>query len=376
MTKMISSIRLVLILLVTLTLLPHTAHAQDNQDQNKQKFNPATFHGINPGAPIWDDKIKLTKTKARQIASTGTRAIRINFRLDGHETWTPALLKKYDVIIRTAKSARFEILGLVCNEATAGGQKAWNDTSKGANNKFVNDFAANTALLAERYKHQIKTWEIWNEPDAWDNNKFRTQPQKAGLTYILPEVLAHMLVETNLALRNTKSGDLIKDHDIKFVTGGLFAHDIGGSFSTSAPYLQELYNQSAIFNDFKNKTGKAYPWDMLGYHFYIDQGKQLDAKKLGKYLNEITKTARKNNDPSNMLITEFGWHTDAISQDMQSTNLAITYNVLSKRKDIVGTYWYQWIDEPSQSRGLVKSNIKQPKKALKEFKARCQGKKK
>ncbi|QDU34520.1 hypothetical protein KS4_25900 [Poriferisphaera corsica] len=339
------------------------------------KNTPSTFHGINAGAPIWNGETKLTKYRIYQIASTGTRAIRINFRLDGNKEWTPELLKKYDIIIRHAHNARFKILGLLCNESTPGGQRLWNTTSPSPNNQYVKDFSQNAALLVDRYKRYIKTWEIWNEPDAWTNINYRSNPRQAGGTYILPEVFAHMLVQTNLALRNNKRGNLINDYNIKLVTGGLFAHDINNTQNTAAPYLQSLYNQTTTFNQFKEKKQTPYPWHILGYHFYIDQGKKLNPKKLTSYLDAITKTARENHDSSLLLITEFGWPTNPPSEQIQAENLAATYDIFQQRNDILGSYWYQWTDEPTQARGLIKKNsIQYSKRALDIFRKYCKTK--
>ncbi|QQE12512.1 hypothetical protein JD969_03305 [Planctomycetota bacterium] len=354
--------------MLSLALLAPSASAQSA----KRDIDHATFHGVNAGAPIWETNIRLNKQKIEEIASSGTRAIRVNFRLDhGYEQWDEELLKQYDYIINTARAADLQILGLMCNEATSGGQKGWNDTSKGAKNKYVQDFAKNAALLANRYKDSINTWEIWNEPGAWNNPNYVNDPQNAGITYILPEVYAHMLVETNLALRNSRNGNLIEKYDIKLVTGGLFAHDIAGNFSTGSPYIQDVYNQKKTFKAFQAKTGKKYPWDIFGYHFYISQGTKLDPAYLNRYFDDIIKTVRANGDKSNMLITEFGWPTISLDEEGQAENLAITYDVMESRDDVAGSYWYQWLDEPEERRGLIYDNVKNPKKAYIEFQKRC-----
>ena len=76
-------------------------------------------------------------------------------------------------------------------ETVAGGQTAWNlDPNGNGTNAYVATFASTAVQLVDRYKDDVKQWEVWNEPNAWSNPNFQTDPTHAGGTYILPRVYA------------------------------------------------------------------------------------------------------------------------------------------------------------------------------------------
>lgn len=332
------------------------------------------FYGLNAGAPVWNGAIQLTPQEATQIASTGTGAIRVNFRLDaGAAQWNSTQLGYYDQIIANARNAGLKVLGLMSNETVAGGQFAWNDDPDGDGvNGYVTDFASTAQLLVDRYKGDIKQWEVWNEPNAWANPAYASDPQNAGGTYILPRVYAQMLSQTYLGL-NSGGQSLLEDHGITLATGGLLAHDIGGSFSTAMPYFNEVYDQTGVWNQFETTAGRRYPWDDFGYHFYISQGSLVSQSQLANYFNAVRSAKSARNDPSDILVTEFGWQTVGTNtEQLQRDNMAAAYDYLAAQSDVSGTYWYQWEDDPGENWGLVYANGA-PKLAYAEFAARNGG---
>ncbi len=151
------------------------------------------FHGLNAGAPVWNGAVIFTPQKAGLFAAAGTKSVRINFRLDaGATSWNSTQLALYDQVIANAKAAGLEVLGLFSNETVAGGQAAWNvDPNGNGTNPYVAAFADTALLLADRYKSDVKQWEVWNEPNAWSNPNYQNEPTQAGGTYILPRVYAH-----------------------------------------------------------------------------------------------------------------------------------------------------------------------------------------
>jgi len=50
----------------------------------------------------------------------------------------------------------------------------------------------------------------------------------------------------------------------RFPTGGLFAHDISGAFSTSRSYMTNVYKQNTIWNAFESIAGGATPGTTSG----------------------------------------------------------------------------------------------------------------
>jgi hypothetical protein len=316
------------------------------------------FHGINAGAPIWDGVIQFTKEKAAAIAATGCRAVRINFRLDGHGSWDADLLSQYDTVIQHARNNHLVVLGLICNEARPVGQAHYNDDPDGDGlNAYVHDFAATALLLVDRYKSDIKRWEIWNEPGAWTNPNWANDPRNAGGTYILPAVYANLLAETYKQLNHYNGRTILTTHGIKLVSGGLFAHDIGGSFSTGMDYMLRVYDQTAVWDALEAATGRRYPWDYFGYHFYLNAGEPVSTQEIGDYLNDVRTGQAARGDHSPLLITEFGWTTAGPSESLQRDNMRETYTFLESRPFIAGTYWYQWQDEsPTVKYGLLRAD--------------------
>ncbi|HMP07619.1 MAG TPA: hypothetical protein PJ982_14815, partial [Lacipirellulaceae bacterium] len=154
--------------------------------------------------------------------------------------------------------------------------------------------------------------------------------------------------------------------------GGLLAHDIGGSFSTAMDYMQQVYNQSAIWNSLQADVGVRYPWQDFGYHFYISQGSAVTPAQLTSYFNAVRSTQTAHGDSTPILVTEFGWQTVGTNtEELQRDNMATAYDVLAARSDVSGTYWYQWEDDPTGAWGLVHGNGA-PKLAYHEFAARNQ----
>ena len=172
---------------------------------------------------------------------------------------------------------------------------------------------------------------------------------------------------------NTVGQSLLDDHNISLATGGLLAHDIGGSFSTAMPYFQDVYNQSNVWTSFQADTGINYPWADFGYHFYISQGSLVSQSQIANYFNAVRSTKTTNNDLSHIVVTEFGWQTvGSNTQELQRDNMATAYDYLESQPDVSGTYWYQWEDDPGENWGILFGNGA-PKLSYQEFAARNQG---
>jgi len=328
------------------------------------------FAGVNAGAPIWGGTILFDAAKADAIAATGCRAVRLNFRLDGNTSWNTALLNKYDTIVNTAAARGFEVLGILCNEIMPVGQSAWNDDPDGdGQNAYVTGFSTTAYMLIDRYKDRIKRFEIWNEPDAWTNPNYASDPRNAGGTYMLPRVYARLLTETYLQCNWYDGRRLLTDHGVSLCTGGLFAHEIGGSnpYGFSYQYMGDVYAQ-AVWDWMQSNTGRRYPWDLFGYHFYLHQGTSFSASQLASYLNAMQARKAANGDAAPILVTEFGWRSDAISESLQAANLRDAFNYLKGRADVARAYWYQWQDEPGGAWGIVRGDGS-PKPAHAEFAA-------
>ncbi len=331
---------------------------------------PPPFVGVNPGAPIWNGNILLNDALAADIASSGCRFVRVNFRIDGNATWTPQHLAKYDQIVASAKAYNLEILGLVAYEAVAAGQADWNENyNSGGMNPFVNTFADTAWLLIDRYKDDIKLWEVWNEPSCWSVPP-SSNPLNPGCFYIWPANYANVLAQTYLRCVQNGGANYLQNNGIAFVTGGLFAHDIGGSFSTASDYMNAVYQQSAVWNAFEAQTGRRYPWDYFGYHFYLNQGEPVSTSELNAYFSNIRFWKDVYNDDTPFMVTEFGWNTASVSTQLQASNLTATYNWMRTQTDITSAMWYQWNNGGNGDWGLTFS-LGNPKPSYFAFAEQC-----
>ena len=336
------------------------------------------FVGVNPGAPIWGGSILFTDALAADIAATGCRFVRINFRIDGNSTWKSSLLAKYDTIIANARNHDLQVLGLICYEMLPAGQDQWNDDPDGNGmNSYVTDFAATAYMLINRYRNDVKVWEVWNEPDCWGIDPAHNDPRYVGCFYILPRVYANVLAETYKQCNYYSGRTLLTDYGILLSTGGLFAHEIGG-LNPPTGYADELYSTRAgcsgnncFWNDFEALTGRRYPWDYFGFHFYLDQGQAVQTSKLAYYFDQVQVKKNQYADPTDFLVTEFGWNTyyPEMPQQLQADNLRDSYNYMRSRGDIASAHWFCWADWGTDQWGLVSGST--PKLSYAEFVDQC-----
>ncbi|MCC6558768.1 MAG: hypothetical protein IT372_38030 [Polyangiaceae bacterium] len=301
-----------------------------------------SFYGMNAGAPVWQGQVILDVAYAEQMAITGARAARVNFRIDGAADWDAGKLAQYDGIIDAVIAAGMEPVGLLAYEAVNGGQAQWNDDPDGDGfNDYVDGFAGASQVLFDHFNGRVRRWEIWNEPNCWSNPGYANDPQSAGCTYILPRVFSKAMAE--VFVRNEA---LFASGSVSMISGGLFAHDIGGSSSPATDYLGEVYSDG-VWDWLEANKGRRYPWDWLGYHLYVDQGVQTDGAAISAYLSAVRDLAGNSGDPAPFSITEIGWTTAAVSEDVQAANLTTALDLLSARADVADVHWFSFRDAPA-----------------------------
>ena len=311
---------------------------------------PCPFYGLNPGAPVWNGQVVLDSAYAQALAATGAGSVRVDFRLDGASSWDGPKLAQYDGIVDAVLAAGLEPLGLLAYEGVIGGQSQWNDDpDQDGYNAYVESFASTTEILFAHFQGRIRRWEIWNEPDCWSNPNYASDPQNAGCSYLLPRVLAKLLAESYV--RNEAA---ITSGAVSLVSGGLFAHDIGGSYSPAIGYLTELYGQS-VWDWMEQNMGRRYPWDGLGYHLYVEQGQATDGVLMGQYLDDVRALANAEADSAPFHVTEFGWTTAGVSEAVQAANLTTAFDLFAARPDITAAYWFSYRDAPNLYFGLTDS---------------------
>ena len=303
---------------------------------------PCSFYGMNAGAPVSQGDVLLDEELAKEIKGAGVGSVRVSFRLDGAADWDAGKLSEYDDIIDAVLAAKLEPVGLLAYDAVQGGQDAWNDDpDEDGLNDYVDSFAGTSQVLFAHFKGRVRQWEIWNEPSCWSSPDHATDPQNAGCTYLLPRVFSRMMAE--VFVRNEA---LFAQGAVSMIAGGLFASDLGGSSSPATDYLAEVYSDG-VWDSLQASVGRRYPWDRLGYHLYVDQGVETDGATMAAYLSAVRALAGQKGDTAPFSITEIGWTTLEVSEDVQAANLKEAMDLLSARADVADAHWFSFRDAPA-----------------------------
>src|SRR5258708_2797156 len=166
-----------------------------NQHASIKTSTPATAPGTVPlgiqaGQPIDDNgNILITSSVASRMAASGSKWIRVNFRLGPYASDTPQFYTAYDSIVSLLTSKGLQVVGLMSNESWQGSQTDWTANNweivhGNGENTYIDNFCLEFARMALHYQGQITYWEIWNEPNAY------TTPGSGGVytggTFIYP----------------------------------------------------------------------------------------------------------------------------------------------------------------------------------------------
>lgn len=289
------------------------------------------------GPSVYDLQNGLTEDYAQHVDHAGIGGLRMGFRIDTQTTWDQALFDQYDAYLAVAKEHGLDVMGIVLYESTTGTQADWNSgyDSTGMS-PYVQTFVDTAKLLMDRYGDQIKDWEIWNEPNAWTNSNYQNDPTNAGGTYILPLVYSKMLAEVYVQANAT-----ITSKGLHLIAGGLFAHDIGGSFSPATDYAQQVY-EDGPWDWMQANYGRRYPWDGFGYHIYIDQGGATTSAHILQYVDAIQALKVQESDDVPLWITEFGWQSPMpLSDVQQAANLDTALTTFESRGDVARTFVFK-----------------------------------
>ena len=338
------------------------------------------------------------------MQSAGAGWVRVNFRLgECFQNWTisscrsdgQTALQVYETVVTNARAKNLKVLGLLSNEAWHGNQPDWtannaeNTAGGTGDNAYIQAFAQSAAgPLAGKFDGThgplVDAWEVWNEPNAWTSNPAPGVFQ--GSSYIYPSNFAWLLKRSKEAIKAARPGGVV-------ISGGLFAHDPGGaampvsengmtrravkrgdqpgarrpatasvsctsSVPSGADYLCLTYQMGI------SKAGwqaGSYPFDQVGQHLYVDQGRTTSSTKLKSHLQDLrnayvayegSTTAKKTH------VTEVGWATPPVSASVQSQNLKTAYTTFRRTSYVGRAYWFNVQDIPEGGLyfGLVDSN--------------------
>ena len=293
------------------------------------------YSGNGPG--VYNLQNGLTEQYAQHVDQAGIGGLRMGFRIDTQTTWDQALFDQYDAYMAVAREHGLDVMGIVLYESTTGGQADWNSGYDATGmSPYVQTFVDTAKLLMTRYGDQVKYWEIWNEPNTWTNSNYANDPTHAGGTYILPRVYSKMLAEVFV-----QANSVITSKGLHLIAGGLFAHDIGGSFSPATDYAQQVY-QLGPWDWMQANYGRRYPWDGYGYHIYIDQGGATSSSHILQYVDAIQQLKVQESDYVPLWITEFGWQSPKpVSDAQQAANLDTALTTFESRGDVARTFVFK-----------------------------------
>lgn len=302
--------------------------------------------GIQAGQPIDDNgNILLTNNVISRMGESGAAWVRINFRLGPYTSDTPQFYATYDKIVDDLRSQGFQVMGLMSNESWPGNQSDWTEnnfehTGKDGYNSYIDQFGYAFSRMAKHWEGKITYWEIWNEPNAYSISS--PGGFYDGNTFIYPSNFAAMLAHVYSQV------NLYNHTNVKIISGGLFGHNMGGynSASSGESYLNSTYDMGV------NKTGKfawakaaigTYPLDAVGQHLYLDQVATLNNSGFSAYLDNVHRVVTRWEGASakKTWMTEFGWNTKSVNENIQSNNLSNALTIINSKSYVAGALWFQ-----------------------------------
>lgn len=336
------------------------------------------------------------------MQTAGAGWVRVNFRLGAcFKDWTSAgcngttALQTYAPVVKGARDAGLQVLGLLSNESWPGDQQQWTagnaeTTERTGDNQYARDFSAKAAgVLAAAFAGQIAAWEIWNEPNAW--TFVGANGQVSGGTFLYPSNFAWLLKRSYQAIKTADSTNP------QVISGGVLGHDPagvarvlvedgrarrvtvrgdlagtgllrqpasgGGACSASIPtsgadYVCATYAMGIA------KAGwvsVSYPLDGVGQHLYVDQGGPTSSAKLKSFFDDLRNAYGAYEGQTTIKkthVTEIGWTTDFVPPAVQAKNLQTAYQTARSIAYVLRSYWFnvQDIPEASLAYGLVNGN--------------------
>lgn len=204
---------------------------------------------INPGwATNTNGEPRLDERYVNQLRADGSRSMRIEYSLRGHDIWTYNLLYQYEQMCKFAQSAGMKISLLVDQGTVWGHPYEWdanNTETQGGDgtNPYMDKLIDTTAMIIDRYGGYFDAIEVWNEPEHPD-------------TRISESVMARLLTGMYDRVKPLKPS-------IDIVYGG---HMI----SSGTEYLDKVF---AYGEEHCGWTPTAPKMNALGLHFYNGQGR-------------------------------------------------------------------------------------------------------
>jgi hypothetical protein len=116
--------------------------------------------------------------------------------------------------------------------------------------------------------------------------------------------------------------------------------------TSGADYLCATYEMGIRKAEWK---AGAYPLDHVGQHLYLDQGGNTTREQHSTFLLDLRKAYLLFEGPRTSKqthITEFGWTTAYVSEQVQATNLKVAYDTYEETSYVGRAYWFSVQDVP------------------------------
>lgn len=244
--------------------------------------------------PYWPDVpdhgVCYTEQMAEDIRHLGAEWMRCEFICTRQGDID---LAGWDEIAQRAQRNGLRVIGLLDYSTLQGADK--NDW---ATPEYAQRFAERAAFIANRYKNQVRVWEIWNEPNLPD---FRLEP----------EPYANLLALTYRAIKAVDNRAIV-------CAAGLAGCWSGDNNLQAKQYLEDLY-ESAACKAFRAERG-FYPFDAVANHPYAWD--KPASKYMERALNDnVLSVMRRYGDAAKPIyITEVGWDVDPESPTTMGPN--------------------------------------------------------
>lgn len=234
--------------------------------------------------PYWPDVpnhgVCYTPEMAEDIRQLGAQWMRCEFICTREGDMD---LVGWDEIITRAQANGLQIIGLLDYSTLQGANK-----DEWASSEYAAQFAKRAAFIANRYKNQVRVWEIWNEPNLPD---FKLEP----------EPYAALLALTYRAIKSV-------DNRAVVCAAGLAGCWSGENNLQAKQYLEELY-ESAACRAFHAERG-FYPFDAVADHPYAWNRPPSAYLEQAITENILSVMRRYGDGAKPIYITEIGWDVD------------------------------------------------------------------
>lgn len=280
---------------------------------------PAPYYGVNHDF-VWTKDEEIPALIAA-MKDARVQAVRIPIRWTmvepqrGKWTWG-----KVDSVVRQIRAANIDILGLLMSvppwasgidpAKVEGFPDCYAPTD-------MNDWSEFVHRCTERYKAEIRCWEVWNEENGQDFYK----PMPDAKVYV------SILKAANEAIKNA-------DPKATVVMGGLQMNGIIANPWSPVKvenFLQFIYDAG----------GRPY-FDVVNIHPYVLATENEGPSYCAKLVRDTAEVMKKNGDAAKPLwITEVGVGTnDSVTREKQAEHLEGIYRDLGAIPQVKAIYWF------------------------------------